>query len=126
MSDKPPVGTIGWIDLTVDDAGATSSFYSQVTGWHRSEAPVADYHDYCVHPAADADPVAGICHAKGPNAGLPASWLIYIVVENLQQSLATCRELGGEVLQERDPDGYGTIAVIRDPAGAVCALFQPA
>lgn len=124
MSSKPAVGTVGWIDLTVSEAGAAADFYSRVTGWHKSEVPVADYHDYCVHPTAEADPVAGICHAKGPNADLPAAWLIYIVVEDLQRSLAECRALGGEVLQEREPDSYGAIAVIRDPAGAVCALFQ--
>lgn len=124
--DRPKVGTIGWIDLTVDDADSVASFYSKVTGWHQSAVPLADYHDYCVHPSPEDEPVAGICHAKGPNSGLPPSWLIYIVVEDLQQSLASCRELGGEVIQERAPDSYGSIAVIRDPGGAVCALFQPA
>ena len=33
---------------------------------------------------------------------------------------------GGELLREPTDMGAGQFAVIRDPAGAVCALFQPA
>ncbi|MEZ4449340.1 MAG: hypothetical protein R3B09_07670 [Nannocystaceae bacterium] len=44
----------------------------------------------------------------------------------MEASLANTRELGGEVLQgPRDLGAYGTMAVIRDPAGAVLGLIQP-
>ena len=122
----PAVGTVGWIDLTVDDCETVRDFYEQVIGWHISSVSLGGYDDYCVHPSADADPVAGICHAKDANAQLPAEWLIYLKVADLEQSLQRCAQLGGEVLAKRQQDDYGRIAVIRDPAGAACALFQPA
>jgi predicted enzyme related to lactoylglutathione lyase len=125
MNPPPKVGTIGWIDLTVPDASKVRDFYCKVVGWTTSEVDMGGYADYCVHPP-DGDPVAGICHARGTNAEMPPAWLIYITVADLNASLAKCRTLGGEVVTAvRDMGGYGRIAVVRDPAGAVCALIQP-
>ena len=123
--DKPKVGTIGWIDLTVPDANKVRDFYAAVVGWKTSEVPMGNYSDYCMHPG-EADPIAGICHAKGANANIPSAWLIYVTVADLKASLAKCKVMGGEALIPiRDMGSYGTMAVIRDPAGAVCALIQP-
>ena len=70
--------------------------------------------------------VAGVCHARGSNAGLSPQWLVYITVADLDASLARCRELGGEVLAgPKGKPGSQRYAVIRDPAGAVAALYEP-
>lgn len=122
---KGIVGTIGWLDLTVPDAAKVRDFYAAVVGWAISEVPMGEYSDYCMHPAG-GEPVAGVCHARGANAGLPAAWLMYVSVADLPASLAKCMEHGGEVLTPvRSMGDYGVMAVIRDPAGAVCALIQP-
>jgi len=121
-----PVGTIGWIDLTVPDAKSLRDFYSAVTGWTPSDVAMGDYSDYCMHPPGDPKPVAGICHARGSNAGLPPQWLIYITVADLDQSIQRCRDLGGSVVTgPKNLGTYGRLAVIRDPAGAVAALLEP-
>ena len=127
MSTKQAVGTIAWVDLTVPDATALRDFYEGVVGWATSEVAMGGHSDYCMHPgSSEAPPVAGVCHARGPNADLPAQWLIYITVADLDASLARCVELGGAVLAgPRDMGSYGRFAVIRDPAGAVSALSQP-
>ncbi len=122
---KPPskLGTIGWFDLTVADAGAIKDFYSAVVGWKATETPVSDYADYTME--APRGPVSGICHARGANANLPPVWLIYLHVADLDDSLASVRQLGGEVIS--GPTDYGPsgrFAIIRDPAGAHCALYQ--
>jgi uncharacterized protein len=125
MSDpKPAPGTIGWMDLTVDDAPGIRDFYSKVAGWTPSDVPMGDYDDYCVGPADD-DPVAGICHKRGSNAQIPSQWMMYIVVENLDSALAACTKAGGEIIVPTRNMGVANYAVIRDPAGAVCALYQP-
>ena len=85
------------------------------------------YADFTMHPPGGGDPIAGVCHARGPNAELPAQWLIYVTVADLDQSLAKCQARGGSVLA--GPKGMGSAgryAVIRDPAGAVAALIEPA
>jgi predicted enzyme related to lactoylglutathione lyase len=122
MSQPPGVGTIGWIDLTVPNADEIREFYRAVVGWSTSDVKMGEYHDYCMHPAPDAPPVAGICHARGENADLPAQWLMYITVADLEASVAKCGELGGKVLAGPRSVGEGRIYVIQDPAGAVVAL----
>ena len=120
------IGKIGWIDLTCEDAEGVKDFYTQVTGWASTSAPVADYEDYCLHPSAADDPVAAICHKRGGNAGVPSQWMIYINVADLSASMEKCSALGGEVVcPARDMGGYGTMCIIKDPAGAVAALIQP-
>ena len=123
--DKKEIGKIGWIDLTVPDAGKVKDFYKEVIGWEVSEFPVADYVDYCVAPQ-EGEAVAGICHQRGANAEIPSQWLMYIAVADLDASIEACKRLGGElVTQPRDMGGYGKMCVLRDPAGAVSAIMQP-
>lgn len=117
------IGTIGWMDLTVKDATQIKSFYQNVIGWESTAFSMGDYNDYCMIPQNQESPVCGICHAKGANASLPAQWLIYITVENLETSLKHCKDLGGQQLSDIKSAGNGKYAVIQDPAGAVCALF---
>ena len=127
MSDFQ-VGEFIWQDLTVDDAEGLRDFYTRVVGWRSEEVPMGggthvDF-NMCPPSAAAGEGVAGVCHARGENAGLPAQWLLYVVVEDLDVSLAACVENGGEVLRGEWPLGGSRAAVIRDPAGAVLALWE--
>ena len=125
MSETTGVGTIAWTDLTVPDAEGLREFYSRVVGWSSDPVSMGEYDDFNMIPTGGDGPVAGICHAKGGNAGLPPVWLIYIVVEDLEKSLAACREGGGEILVGPKEMGPGSAyAIIKDPAGAVSALYQ--
>lgn len=123
MSKKPAEGSIGWIDLTVEDAGRLRDFYREVAGWEAGDADMGGYSDYFMSPPG-GDAVAGVCHARGGNADLPPYWLIYIVVADLDQSIEGCRANGGEVIAGPKSMGDARYCVIRDPAGAVCALYQ--
>jgi predicted enzyme related to lactoylglutathione lyase len=125
--ERPRIGAIAWIDLTVDAAQEVRDFYQEVVGWTSGDVEMGGYADFTLHPPGGGDPVAGVCHARGPNAELPAQWLIYVTVADLDRSLAKCQARGGSVLA--GPKGMGSAgryAVIRDPAGAVAALIEPA
>lgn len=112
------------MDLTVADADATRDFYQQVTGWDAESVGMGGYTDYAMKPVG-GDPVAGICHARGPNVGLPACWLMYITVADLDASMDRTRALGGQVVYgPRDMGGYGRMCVIRDNAGAAVGLIE--
>lgn len=122
---KHPIGSIGWIDLTVPDAAQLRDFYAIVTGWLPSGVDMGGYSDFNMNSPETGEPMAGICHAREANAELPSQWLIYITVEDVDQSAARSRELGGTVLVgPKEMNGYGRYCVIRDPAGAVAALFE--
>lgn len=123
--DRPEPGAIAWTDLTIGDAEAIKEFYQQVVGWRPSPVSMGDYDDFNMTAPGSGQAVAGVCHARGSNADLPPCWLIYIVVEDLDSSLARCTDLGGRVvLSPKGLGGHGRYAVIEDPAGAVSALFE--
>lgn len=126
MSETTRVGTIGWIDLTVEDCLGVRDFYQAVVGWDIDAVDMDGGQDFNMIPPAGGEPVAGICHARGDNTNMPPQWLIYIHVENLNTSIRQCRALGGKVLVgPRGLGAFGTICVIQDPAGAVAALVEP-
>jgi predicted enzyme related to lactoylglutathione lyase len=123
----PGVGRISWVDLTVSDAAGVRDFYRQVVGWSSVEVGMGDYNDYNMLSPTNGEVVAGVCHARGVNAGLPPVWLVYVAVADLETSMARCRELGGSMVAGPNGMGsYGRYCVIRDPAGAHLALFEPA
>ncbi len=115
-------GTIGWIDLTLEDAPRLRDFYCAVVGWSVEGLSMGDYQDFVMKSGDES--VAGICHSRGENADQPPGWMIYIVVENLGRSVAACEASGGRVRVPARVMGEGTVAIIEDPAGSVCALFQ--
>jgi uncharacterized protein len=122
---KPEVGSITWHDLTVKDAPRVRDFYRKVVGWKFDGLSMGDYDDFCMNAPKSGSTVAGVCHSRGPNKGIPVAWLMYINVASLSKSLAAVKKNGGKVLHGPRNMG-GKMAVIRDPAGAVCALFEPA
>jgi len=122
---KPKVGDIAWRDLTVKNAVKVRDFYAAVVGWKSVGLDMGGYEDFCMNRPGDGETMAGICHARGENTGLPTQWLIYINVANLKKSLAACRKNGGKVVYPTRKMAGGKMAVIRDPAGAVAALFEP-
>ena len=127
MSDRPATGTITWFDLTIKDAERTRDFYKSVVGWKPEPVKMGDYNDYTMTVPATGDPATGVCHARGGNADLPAQWLIYVNVDNLDLSMAACRGGGGKIIAgPKEMSGHGRYCVIEDPEGAVLALFEPA
>ena len=123
--NEQAVGGVAWLDLTVPDAESLRDFYAGVTGWTPSAVAMEGYDDYTLNDAS-GEAVAGVCHARGPNAALPPVWIPYFRVEDIERAAAACVELGGELLRPlSEPSDYGRTCFIRDPAGVVAALFQP-
>jgi len=121
-------GRIAWLDLTVPDASETRDFYRDVVGWSVQDVEMRDasgpYADYALR-TPDGAAVAGVCHARGVNEGLPPVWLICLPVGDLGESLSRARLEGGEVLDAREgSEGDYTYAVVRDPIG-VCVALVP-
>jgi predicted enzyme related to lactoylglutathione lyase len=123
--DERKIGTVGWHDLTVPDAERIKDFYKRVVGLESSPVDMGGYSDFNMLPPGGGDAVAGVCHARGGNANLPPQWVLYFVVENVERSAQACVDGGGELISPIRKAGAGTYCVIKDPAGAVCAIYQP-
>jgi uncharacterized protein len=126
---KPEIGSIGWIDLTVDHAATVRDFYQAVVGWKAQGLEMSEagskYEDFVMMAPGSGKPVSGVCHRRGGNKDIPSGWVVYITVENLEASLQRCIELGGKILlPTRSYGGQGQYAFIEDPSGVACALFQ--
>jgi predicted enzyme related to lactoylglutathione lyase len=121
-----PVGCIAWVDLTVSNASATRDFYQQVVGWSVQDVAMDDagarYADYNMI-GGDGDPGAGICHARGANAGLPSCWMVYLPVGDLSESLRRVSDEGGRIIKAtRGSNGSYLFAAVQDPVGACLSL----
>jgi uncharacterized protein len=123
-----PVGRIAWLDLTIADASASCDFYQQVIGWAVQHVEMEDngerYADYTMLDEASR-PVAGICHARGVNSGLPPVWMLYLPVGDLAESVRRVAKEGGAVIKlVRGEDGTDGYAAVQDPMGVYLALVQ--
>lgn len=128
MTESSLPGSVAGVDLTVPDAAALRDFYAAVVGWEHDGWQTKDehgaYEDYFMRPPGAAS-VAGICHQRGENADLPPVWLVYLVVADLDASLAACIERGGTALTHVKGElGQARYCVIRDPAGAMVSLME--
>ncbi|WDE13740.1 VOC family protein [Thalassomonas haliotis] len=121
---KQQAGELAWIDLTVGNAVEVKDFYQQVIGWQAEAVDMGEYNDYSMNHVQTNEPVTGICHARGVNANLPASWLPYFLVADIEQAAKQVVAQGGELLTEiKSMGGEDRYVVIKDPAGAACALY---
>ncbi|WP_164084701.1 VOC family protein [Alteromonas flava] len=119
---KQTIGSMGWLDVTVENATEVKDFYTQVVGWEAEGLSMGDYEDYMMKAAGES--IAGICHKRGSNAQMPSHWIPYFVIADLAVALQNVKELGGVQLSPVRSYGDSSFAIIKDPAGAVCALYQ--
>ena len=118
------IGKIEWLDLTVDEASRIRDFYCSVVGWSSSEQDMGSYSDYNINLPGTTKTVAGVCHARGPNASVPAQWLMYVRVADVSNSIEKCKKLGGEVIDGPRRMGNQRFCVIKDPSGAILGLLS--
>lgn len=116
-------GTVAWVDLTVPNAELIRDFYKAVIGWGAEAVSVEDHSDYNMLDA-NGVPRAGVCHKQGINAEIPSHWLVYFVVPDMDEALKSVQSRGGSVVVPARGNPGNRVAVIQDPAGAVCALYE--
>ena len=114
-------GTFCFADLGTDQRERAARFYGDLFGWSAGALEGA----YTMFTLEDK-PVAGMFEAPEDYA---TSWLSYISVDDADTVAAAARKRGGTVLLEprpvSDEANIGRSAVIRDPQGAVVALWEP-
>jgi predicted enzyme related to lactoylglutathione lyase len=121
---KSKVGHVAWHDLTVPNAGEVRDFYEAVVGWTAQGIDMGGYEDFSMVAPEDGEGAAGICHARGANANIPAQWIMYITVADLDASMAQVAAKGGKIIDGPRSMGDSRYCFIQDPAGAVCGLWQ--
>lgn len=120
-------GTFCWVDLATTDPAGAADFYGGLFGWQAEDITGADGGAYSMlHLEGD-----GVCALYGMEAerrarGIPSHWSSYVSVENVDDTVARARGLGGAVLGEpREVLDMGRMAILEDPAGAAFAAWEP-
>jgi len=117
-------GKFVWFDLATEDPAAARAFYGAVFGW--SFRDVAEAPGSYTLIANDSGKVGGLLrHARPAGAMVGARWLALISVPDVARAAQLARERGGSVVTEPHPvAGRGTLAVLRDPQGAVFGVLK--
>jgi len=130
------LGDMAWMDLSVPNAEQVKHFYQQVLGWQSETVNMSSgdekYVDFAMSSQdneASAETssnsfVTGICHAKGANEDMPAAWLPYFLVADIELAVAVVQTEGGELVTKIKTMGADKYVVVKDPSGAQCALYQ--
>ena len=105
------------------DIEAEKSFYGSVFGWKAGDMDMGGM-TYTLFKTGDRDVAGGMPLGDIP---APPNWTTYITPDDVDDTAAKAKELGGSVMREPwDIEGVGRIAVLADPLGAVFGLYKPA
>lgn len=122
-----PPGTFSWVELLTTDADAAKLFYSSLFGWGLEDTDVGGGAGFTTC-RVDGDAVCGLQELSDDvkGRGTQPSWLSYVTAVDADAAAARAQEAGGVVLEEPvDVLDLGRTAVLRDPQGAVVAVWQP-
>lgn len=114
-------GHFSWNELVATNEAVAKKFYTHLFGW-QSELFGAGL-AYTLFKK-NGEMAGGMM--KCPKPGIPAHWLAYVTVENVDATATAAVKLGGEIaMPPQDVPEVGRIAVVIDPQGAAIGLFKP-
>ena len=108
------------VELQTQDPAKAKAFYKGLFSWELQAAPGMDYTMINVGQGTGG----GIM--KSPVPGAPATWLSYVLVDDVAASTAKAKSLGAAVIADKTAAAdFGWFSIIKDPTGAVLGLWQP-
>ncbi|MEV0172091.1 VOC family protein [Streptomyces sp. NPDC050803] len=113
-------GSLGWVELMTRAPERAVAFYTSVFGW---SVNVSEHYTQWGIDGADFGGMVTM-DDKFPHE-VPAHWLPYFAVADVDDTTATTTEAGGTALMEPTsvPEGP-RIAVLRDPQGAMFGVYR--
>jgi predicted enzyme related to lactoylglutathione lyase len=118
-------GALCWSELATRDPKTAESFYTKLLGWtakHGSADAGMEYTEL----SNQGQPGVGMLPmpAQVP-ASVPSYWMPYFQVVDCDASTAKAKELGASVMvPPQDIPKTGRFAVLKDPQGAMFAVFK--
>lgn len=120
-------GHVGWNELRAGEWQRAFDFYADLFGWTKDQAvdmgPMGTYQLFAIHGV----PSGGMLTIGACGANVSPSWMFYWNVKDIEASVRTVKEAGGEVTQgPMQVPGGSRIVQARDPQNIAFALMQPA
>lgn len=125
FSAKPLHGKVVWNDLMTEDLDAARRFYGGVLGWtFENYSARSGRGRYAIARSGNVY-VAGLVPVASRADGQKVSrWLPYVSVDNVDRAVARAVDAGAKVAAEAQEIGFGRVAAIIDPEGAVIGLAR--
>jgi predicted enzyme related to lactoylglutathione lyase len=109
--------TFVWFHNASDKPKDSTKFYEKLLGWKPGDGPGGM--TMLTHGEA---PFAAVAARKGEVAG----WVPYVQVDDVGAATKKAVQLGAELLEDQTRGPAGVYSVVRDPGGALVALWQKA
>ncbi len=116
-------------EIYADDPDKLAKFYTSLFDWTIDPTQGMDYwYIKTVETGADGRPT----QAGGINGGLmkrppgyEGSWINYVNVESIEESVARAEKLGGKLMKGKTPvPGIGWFAILTDPQRNPFAIWK--
>jgi uncharacterized protein len=112
-------GALCWAELDTTDTESAKRFYTGLFGWG---AKVSENYTEWQQGGTSIGGMMTIPKEWGP---VPPNWLVYFAVTDCDATAKKTGELGGEaIVPPTDIPGMGRFSVLRDPQGAVFAIYK--
>ena len=123
LGSKDAPGGLCWTELSSRDPEGAEAFYGAVLGWDArpQETPGGPYTMF----SADGEDVGGMVQMNEEWGEMPAAWMPYFGIADIDAALKQIPSLGGEVaMGPVEAEGVGRFAVVQDPQGAFLSIIQ--
>jgi uncharacterized protein len=117
-------GRFVWYELLTPDPEAAEAYYTNVIGWGTLPTPGPDG-PYMLFTVGET-PVCGMLKLpeEAKKLGVPPNWLGYVVVDDVDVSTRSARQLGATIyVAPRDIPNVARFSVIADPQKAAIGMM---
>lgn len=122
MTDFPE-GTPCWADAMFPDLEGAKSFYGDVLGWTFGES-ASEYGNY-TQAFSDGKAVAAVVPPMPGDDNAHAAWCVYLAAADVAATADKAKDAGGTLVMEPMQVGeFGSMALVKEPGGAVFGLWQ--
>lgn len=114
---KKPHGKILYLLLPATDVEASATFYREVFGWNIRESNEGIAFDDSVNQ------VHGRFTTQIDAVDNPG-FVLYIMVQDAEETEARIAEFGGDVVDPADRDNFDILGLFRDPGGNLFGFYE--
>ena len=117
-------GFFGWGELQGAGVDKALPFYQKVFGWSTKQTPMGEGQPPYNEFQLDGQNILGGMDTGAMGSKMPAYWLVYFSVDDVDKSFKTATAAGGKEMMAPSDFPGGRFAILSDPQGAVFGLLK--